>query len=104
MVITVGVSVWQLLVHCLNTSEFKAPRHARLFPSEALFAVSDYELRSRLWHVNHHELLGCQVTVSVGVSIGIRTTVRQVGDQVALVVIGAKSALFLLHGVHLITK
>ena len=42
--------------------------------------------------------------MAVGVGVWIRAAIRQVGNQLPLVVVRAESALFLLHGVHLKTN
>ena len=72
---------------------------------ESLLSVLDDEFRSRpCWHVGHELLLAHQVFVSVGVSVRIRLSIWQIGEQIALVIVVTKSALRLLERVELHRK
>ena len=54
--------------------------------------------------VGHKMRFSRKITMAVGVSVRIRATIRQVGKQVPLVFVQAKSTLFMLHGVYLNTN
>ena len=104
MELAVGVTIRQLLHHLHCASEFEAPSDAGVSSDKSLLGVTDDKLRARLWLVGQQMLLSRQITVDVGVGVRIWATIWQVGKQVPLFVVRAKSTLFLHHGVHLKTN
>ena len=104
MELVIGVTIRQLLLHLNCASEFEAPGDAGVSANESLVAMPNDKLRARLWLVGYQVLLRFQITDAEDVSVRIRANIRQIGKQVPLVVIGAESTLFLLHGVHLKTN
>lgn len=101
MELAFGVTSRQLLLPIHYASKFEALNHAGLSLSEALLWVRDDELRARPRLVGHQLLLSCQITVAVGKGFWTRAAIKQVGEQVPFVVKRTKSALLLLHGLHL---
>ena len=104
MELAIGVTIRQLLFHLICASEFEAPGDAGVSSRESLHELPNDKFRARLWLVGFQVLLKLQITVDVGVGVRIRGTIRQIGKQVPLFVIGVKSTLFLLHCVHLKTN
>ena len=104
MELAIGVTIRKLFLHLNCASEFEAPGDAGVSAGESLLGVPNDKLRARLWLVGYQVLLSSQITVAVGVGVRIRATIRQIGKQVPLVVIGAEATLFLLHCVHLKTN
>ena len=82
MKLAVCVSIRQLtLLHVHYASSFEAPCHSGVFPGELLLAVPNDEFRARLRLVGHKVLVRCQVTVTVGVSVRIGTTIGKSGSK-----------------------
>ena len=104
MELAIGVTIRQLLLHLNCASEFQAPGDSGVSARESLLRVLNDKLHARHWLVGYQVLFSRQITVAVGVGVLIRATIRQIGKQVLLVVIGAESTLFLLHCVHLTTN
>ena len=99
MELAVGVTIRQLLFNLHCSSELEAPGDAGVSSGELLLGVPNDKLRAR-----HQVLFTRQITVTVGVDVRIGATIRQVGKQVPLVVVRAKTMIFLLHGVYLETN
>ena len=104
MELAIGVTIRQDLIHLNFASEFEAPGDAGVSAGESLLGVPNNKLRATLWLVGYQMLFSCQITVAVGVGVRIRATIRQIGKQVPLVVIGTESTFFLLNFLHLKTK
>ena len=104
MELAIGVIIRQLLLHLNCASELEAPGAAGVSAGESLFGVPNDKLRVRLWLIGYQVLISRQITVTGGVGVWIQVTIKQIGKLVPLVVIKAKSTLFLLHCVHLKTN
>ena len=104
MELAISVTIRKLFLHLNCASEFEAPDHAGVSVGESLLGAPNDHLRARLWLVSYQVLFSRQITGAVGAGVRIRATIRQIGKQVPLVVIGAESTLFLLHCVHLKTN
>ena len=104
MELAIGVTTRHLLLHLNCASEFEAPGDAGVSAGKSLIGMPNYQLRARLWLVSYEVLLSRQITVAVGVGVWILATIRQIGKQVPLVVIGAEFTLYLLHCLHLKTN
>lgn len=68
-----------------------------------VFTMPDNKVYAKLRLVAHQMLLRCQIIMAVGVGVRIRASIKQVGKQVAFIVVKTKLALLLLYGGHLKT-
>ena len=67
-----------------------------LLEKPALAVFDDQVASRRIWHVRLKLLLGRQFLVSVRVRVWVGRAVRQVGEQITLVVVKAEAAFLLL--------
>ena len=95
MEFTFGVIIWQLrLCFHVYANDFEAPCYSGVFLGESLFSIFDGKFRTRFRLIKHQVLISRQFTVAVNMRIGIRPSIRQIGEEIPLVVVGAKTALF----------
>ena len=87
MKLSVCVSLRQLLIQFHYSSSFEALGHPGVTSLKALLTLTDDTFRARLRLVGYQVFIRCQVTVTVGVGLGIRASIRKVGKQVPLVIV-----------------